>query len=309
MKKILISGANGFIGKHLVEYFTKNNYFVYALVQENTDIDYISRFNNLQIIYFKLEEFSLLKDILPVGIDIFYHLAWHGVTTTLKNDEEIQLSNINYSLNALKVAKDLNIGKIIFTGSMSEYAYNPSKVTGEDAPTPADFYSASKVATHYICDTFARQHNLNFIWCLISSIYGPGREDNNLITYAIKSFLNKQIPEFTKLEQKWDYIYIDDLIRALYKVGKYKNNFSVYPIGSGENKKLSEYVKIIRNTIDENLHMNIGKLPYKTSKIDNSVVDISRLEKDMKFQPKVTFELGIKKTIEYFLNKENFKID
>ena len=63
---------------------------------------------------------------------------------------------------------------------------------------------------------------------------------------------------------------------------------------------MSEYVKIIRDHIDESLPLGIGDLPYKNKTIDNQILDISSLQQDTGFQPKVTFEQGIIKTIDYF---------
>lgn len=154
-------------------------------------------------------------------------------------------------------------------------------------------YSASKVATKYICQTFAKQQGLELIWTAITSIYGPGRNDNNLITYAIKSLLKGEKPSFTKLEQKWDYLYIDDLIDALIATGEKGIGGKTYPIGSGEHRQMSEYVKIIRDHIDESLPLGIGDLPYKNKTIDNQILDISSLQQDTGFQPKVTFEQGL----------------
>lgn len=276
---------------------------MYALVRKGSNCKHILELDNVNIINFEFEKLDLLENILPNNIDLLYHLAWVGVDTNLKNYEEMQLKNIDYSLKMLKLADKLKVKKIIYPGSVSEYAYNDKLLSGFDVPSPTDFYSASKVAVHYICDLYARQHNLNFVWALISSVYGPGREDNNLITYTIKSLLNSEVPSFTKLEQRWDYIYIEDLIDALYKIGESYNCSNIYPIGSGEDRTLFEYVEIIRNIINRNLKLGIGKLPYKSNRIDNSIVDIERLEKDTGFRALYPFEIGIEITIEYFKQK------
>jgi nucleoside-diphosphate-sugar epimerase len=303
MKSVLITGANGFVGSHLTRLFCEMKIKVYALVQCNTDYEIINNLENVDILEFDLGNVLEIKDRLPQDIDVLYHLAWVGVSTIVKNNDDLQLKNIDYSLNVLKLSKALNVKKIICPGSISEYAYNKYAVTGNDVPSPADFYSAAKVATHYVCDIYARQNNLDFNWVLIPSIYGPGREDSNLITYAIKSLLKGERPSFTMLEQRWDYIYIDDLMEALCCVGKKGKKNTVYPIGSGENHQLSYYVTAIRDAIDETLSMGIGDLPYKTNQIDNSVVDISTIQQDTGFYPKYTFEQGILKTINYFKDK------
>lgn len=299
MKSVIIMGANGFIGSHLSKKYLQEEWNVYCLVQKGSN--YV--LDGCKIIEFELDDMEEVEDKLPLKADVFYNLAWVGVSTTYKNDFAMQSQNIDYSLRALKLAERLKCSRIIYPGSVSEYAYTDKPVNGENVPCPADMYSACKTSVHFICDLYARQSNLDFLWVLIPSIYGPGREDNNIITYAIKSFLNKDKPSFTKLEQVWDYLYIDDLITALYLVGIKGNHGKTYVLGTGNAYPLSKYIEIIRNIIDPSLPMGIGELQYKTNKIDNSIVDITLLREDTGFVPQYTFTEGITKTIEYFKKK------
>jgi UDP-glucose 4-epimerase len=299
LNNVIITGADGFIGSKLSIYFANKGKTVYALVHKTNNF---SDYENIIEIPFELDNIECIQGKLPMNADALIHLAWSGVSSDKKNDYEIQFPNVKYSLEVLKLAHKLLTKKVIFTGSVSEYAYCGEVVTGNNIPSPSDYYSAAKVATHYTCDLYARQNDIHFNWLLISSIYGPGRNDNNLITYAIKSLLNGDVPSFTKLEQKWDYIYIDDLISAIYHIYLNGKKGRVYPIGSGHENSLYEYVTIIKNLINPSLKLGVGELPYKTKRIDNSLVDITSLKEDTGFEPLCTFEYGIKKTINYFSN-------
>ena len=195
-----------------------------------------------------------------------------------------------------------HIRRVLFPGSASEYACGHGIVDGKQVPAPSDIYSAAKVANRYVCQVYARQRNVETLWTAITSIYGPGRNDNNLITYAIKSLLFAEKPSFTGLEQVWDYIYIDDLVSALAAVGERGKADKIYPIGSGVSMKMSAYIEIIRDLIDPDLPVGIGDLPYKNKVIDNQIMDIRDLTDDTGFVPKVSFEDGIRQTITYFKN-------
>ena len=300
MEHVMITGAGGFIGCRLADFLIKNDIRVTAIVEPEFEVPDLLYHKNITIIKIDLKSIMDVVDKIPSDIDAIYHFAWVGVDSKLKNEEKVQLKNVEYGLNILKVAGEKSIKKVICPGSASEYACFDGIITGAEAPQPSDMYAATKVAVHYLMDVYAMQKGIDLIWTLVTSIYGPGRKDNNLITYAIKSFLKKEIPSFTKLEQRWDYLHISDLINALYLLGLHGKGGKVYPIGSGEERELSEYVEIIRNCIDPNLKVNIGLLPYKTQRIDNSRVDISRLQVDTGFKPRYTFEKGIRETIEYF---------
>ena len=234
------------------------------------------------------------------NFDIMYHLAWEGVSTTYKNNRNIQIKNIQYAFTVMDLAQYFNCKRVISTGSVSEYAYIEGAVNGKQMPCPSDFYAATKVAVHTYCDLIARQNNFDFNWILIPSIYGPGRDDNNLISYTIKMLLAGNKPSYTKLEQLWDYIYIDDLIRALFLVGDRGRGTKTYVTGFGKSRPMMEYVKIIRDQINKDAELGIGDIPYKTNRIDNAIVDISELTKDTGYCPKVSFEEGIAETIKYF---------
>lgn len=301
MQKVIVTGANGFIGSHLVKRLDETGVDVIALVDPRFDDSSIRGLSKVTIIPFSLQTLeSLHSDERLKEADIVYHLAWAGVHASFRNNEDEQLQNIQYSLDVLKLASHFQISKVLIPGSAAEVSCGDGMITGKESPAPSDMYSATKVATRYLCQTYARQHDMTLIWPLITSIYGPGRDDNNLISYAIKTLLKGEKPSFTKLEQQWDYLYIDDLTEALIVLGD-KGQSDVYPIGSGEYRKMSEYVEIIHRIINPNLPLGIGDLPYKNpNKIDNQMMDISALKRDTDFVPRISFEEGISKTIDYF---------
>ena len=301
MNKVLVIGANGFLGSNLSKKLASEGVEVVALVAKGWDYSPIQGIDYIQCVEFELETLSDLDNqTFLIGVDTIYHMAWAGVSTTLKNEAETQAKNILYGLSVLEFAKRHGINRIIVPGSASEYACGQGIINGKNDSAPSDLYSASKVATRFLCQTYARQHDMELIWTAITSIYGPGRNDNNLITYAIRTLLKGEKPSFTGLEQQWDYLYIDDLIDALIAIGHKGKGGIIYPIGSGEHRQMNEYVKIIRDAINPSLPLGIGDLPYKNKTIDNQILDISSLRKDTGFQPQYTFEKGIKKTIDYF---------
>ena len=305
MRKVIVIGANGFLGNNLVRKLASTGVEVTALVARGMDYSAISTVKNVTCAEFELDTLALLDGHPAVmGADTLYHMAWAGVSTTFKNEAHTQATNILYGLSVVEFAKRNSISKVIVPGSASEYACGNTTINGQNVPSPSDLYSAAKVATHFLCQTYARQNHIDFIWTVITSIYGPGRNDNNLITYTIKTLLQGKKPSFTGLEQQWDYLYIDDLIDALVAVGEKGKGGKVYPIGSGEHCAMVEYVKLVRDLINPSLPLGIGDIPYKNDIIDNQILDISDLIFDTGFHPKYNFENGIKKTIEHFKQQQ-----
>lgn len=302
MKKAIVTGANGFIGSKLINELCSKDYFVYAIVKDkNENISYLPKVDNIQIVYCDLQQILELEHLIvsDTPIDVFFHLAWIGVSTSYKNDFAIQFQNISYAYNAICVADALGCLKFVSTGSLSECAYAGGAVDGSERPSPSDFYSCAKIAARYFCMLYAEKHDININWCLITSLYGPGRLDNNILTYTILALLKGEDTEYTKLEQRWDYTYIDDLISALILVGEKGKNREIYSIGSGENRVLKEYVEVIYRILAPEKELVVGQKPYKTSGIDNSIADISKITRDTGYHPSVCFETGIERTIDF----------
>ena len=302
MKKVVVVGANGFLGSRLSIALADNGYSVVALVDRRFPYDFIKNKCGITVREFILEDIDELNDALIFkNVDTLYHFAWAGVNAQARNNAEVQVHNVMFGLKVMEFAHHHQIKRVIIPGSAAEVSCGDGIITGKEIPAPSDMYSAVKVATRYVCQTYARQNNIELIWTLVTSIYGPGRNDNNLISYVIQTLLKREKPSTTGLEQEWDYLYVDDLIRALVLLGEKGMGDKVYPIGSGEHKQMREYVEIIRNIIDPSLPLGIGDIPYKNpNKIDNQVFDLSMLKKDTGFTPLYSFSRGIEITIDYF---------
>ena len=302
MKNVAIVGANGFIGSNLTKHLAFHGYHVIAMVDPRFDYGFLQSVPNVICVEFSLEHIEdLNEDARFDNIDFLYHLAWVGVNAKYRNDSETQLQNISYGMKVLDFCDIHHIKRVLIPGSAAELSCGNSIISGRECPAPSDMYSATKVAVRYICQTYAKQKNIDLIWPLITSIYGPGRDDNNLISYAIKTLLRGGKPSFTGLEQEWDYLYIDDLMAALEGLGNRGIGGKVYPVASGYHCQMRTYVERIRDVINPALPLGIGELPYKNpEKIDNQVFDISELVDDIGFSPKVQFEEGIMNTIDYF---------
>ncbi len=301
MNKVIIIGADGFLGNRLARFLINHDIQVVAFVPKGFDYSNVTCLTQVTCVEFSFGHLDTLDNIEPIkGVDTIYNMAWIGVNSKDQNNALLQLSNVTCNLEVAEFAKRNGIKKLIIPGSAAQYACSGNVIDGTGEPAPSDFYSAAKVATYYYCSTYCNQNGIDLIWPLITSIYGTGRSDNNLLTYVIKSLLNGEIPSTTKLEQRWDYLHVDDLMQALWLLGQKGKGGRVYPTGSGECRTLREFVEMIRDAINPNLPIGIGEIPYKNKKIDNQELDISLLKKDTGFSPSFSFSEGILDVIEFF---------
>jgi len=299
LRNVIVCGGTGFIGKWLINELLLRNIHVIELVRDKGRIP-SAHMRNDNFSYIETEYINLSNLNIEDDIDCFYYLAWAGVSGKEKNEFLIQLDNIKFAVEAIKLAKKVSAKKFIATGTVAEYVFSENLIDVSAKQTPNDLYGATKTAVHYYLDVLSRQSKQPFIWALLPSTYGEGRTDSNIITYTIVSLLNKKKTKYGNLNQMWDFLYVADVAKALYYLGIEGSPNKVYGIGSGVYKPLKEYLYIIRDIIDPEAVLGIGELPEMSSKTFSSCVDISEIIKDTHFVPQTSFEEGIAKTILYY---------
>lgn len=309
-KTIVITGADGFIGSHLVRWLVEKHCEVHALVVPNSLHLYrIEGIKGVKIHPVLLCNWRNCLTQLPQQPEAVIHLAWKGVSPEYRNSLLHQKENIEHCLDSVQMTKALGASRYILLGSTMEYAMSGEVITDRTAPSPMNAYGAVKVACRYLCAALCKELKIPFIYAVATGIYAPDRRDNNVIYYTINQLLNRRKPSLTKLEQLWDYVHIDDVVEALYLIAIKGKKDSFYCIGHGDRFPLSNYIFKIRELIDPSLPLGIGDIAYGDSKgkLPCSCVDISNLHNDTGFSPKISFEEGIKEVIEA-IKKEQINI-
>lgn len=299
MEKVLVTGADGFIGHHLVNKLLCENKEVYAIVYPGHNIFEGEYRDNFHVKCMDLNQVMNHIREFPAGeIDTMYHFAWAGVRPELRNDLDVQMMNVNMTLDCMKFAIAIGIKKIVFPGSTNEYLYYGKPLNKDAIPSPNNAYGAAKIALRYLCSDYATRNNIEFVYAIVAGIYAADRRDSNVIFYTIDKLLHDEKPVLTKLEQLWDYVYIDDVMEAFFLIGEKGRGGGVYAIGHGDNWALKNYIDIIHRLIDPTLPLGIGEVPYSSDNMPSSCIDLTDIERDTGFRPKVDFEIGIAKVID-----------
>lgn len=300
MKKVIVTGATGFIGKALIKNLSENNIKVYAIVRNINNAKDIININNVELICCNMSEVNQLKNLINnIDIDVFYHLAWSGTSGDLRMNYDLQLMNVKYTCDAVKLAKDLGCNKFVFAGSIMEH--ESIKYVPEDGSYPSRhcIYKTAKLAAHYMGKTMAANIGIDFINAIISNVYGEGEISQRLISSTIKKLLNGEKTSFTSGEQLYDFIYITDAARAFMEIGLQGKPFHSYYIGSGEPMPLKHFLTIIRDCIDKNIDLGLGKVLFDGSSLSYNEFDKDSLFREFNFKCEVSFTQGIIKTIDW----------
>lgn len=249
-------------------------------------------------------ELSGLNDLSLCGaFDAFLHLGWDKTTLSGRDDVDIQLENIKYTLDAVRLAKKLGCEVFIGAGSQAEYGITDKPISASSPVNPQSVYGIAKYAAGKMSYNLCRQLGIRHCWARILSIYGIYDADTTLIMYLIKNFLKGVDVDLTPCEQIWDYMFCDDAALALYSIMEKGKNGAVYCLGGGEGRKLKDYVLDIKEIVGGNSNINFGAREYYPHQPMYLVADISDLTADTGFVPKTPFKEGIKKTVEWLKEK------
>ena len=231
--------------------------------------------------------------------DVFIHLAWGGTFGDARNDKALQDRNYEYSLDAVRLAGRLGCSVFVGAGSQAEYGRVSGMLRADTPPDPENEYGRAKLRASSATQDLCRQLGIRHIWPRILSIYGPYDGENTMVMSVISQLLAGKRPALTAGEQMWDYLYADDAASALMLLAEKGRDGGIYPIGSGTARPLREYIEIIRDEIDPALELGFGEVPYGPKQVMHLCADISDLCKDTGFTPRIGFEEGIRRTIEF----------
>ena len=316
--KIAISGATGAVGHALIAEFIKQNMDVIVLcrktsnrinslcneIEKMTGIDCKQLQQLISIWFIELSEYHDMSlkfsdDMKKQygNCDIFFHLAWNGTTGEERNNCELQSKNIEYALDAVKLAKKMGCHTFVGAGSQAEYGRVDGRLSSDTPTHPESEYGMAKLKASQETRTLCKQLEIKHIWTRILSVYGPYDTPNSMVMSSIQKLLNREIPKYTKGEQQWDFLYSEDAGKALLAAGIYGKDGEIYPVGSGKTKSLSEYIEMIRNEIDPKAQIELGAIPYAEKQVMYLCADITKLKEDTGFAPTIEFDEGIRRIL------------
>jgi nucleoside-diphosphate-sugar epimerase len=219
-------------------------------------------------------------------------MSWEKTFGASRDDAEVQMRNIQYTLDACHLAKRCGCKAFVGAGSQAEYGIQSVDLTPDLPVSPESGYGIAKFAAGKLSAMLCKSIGIRQNWVRILSVYGPNDGENTLISYVIKELKAGRSPELTKCEQIWDYIYADDAADAILAIAEHGIDGKVYPLGSGKGRKLSEYIEDIRNKINPSIPVKYGAKDYYPHQPMHLVSDIQQLTEDTGWKPQYSFSEG-----------------
>lgn len=299
MKEAIITGANGFVGRHLVRELIQQGCKVWAIIR-NDHKNNLEGINDIEIINCDMSEVEQLINKIQLKHPndcVFYHLAWEGHSGTARGNYTLQIKNIQRTMNAANIAKQLGCNKFIMAGSVTQLMYKDYLFKDFVSPEIVTCYPIGKICADMMLKCVCKEIQLDYCWTYIANFYGEDDTTKNFINFLIDSYLDNSVPTLTPAEQLADFIHVSDVAKALVCVGEKGISKKSYYIGYGNPRPLKEYIQIIHDEINPSLETGIGLKPFEGQSVDYSKINCSSLSDDTGFKPEINFQKGILKTI------------
>lgn len=319
MKTFFITGGAGFIGSTLTEKLLNEGNNVIVIdnfcdyynpkLKENNISNFVNN-ENYKLYRGDIRNRSDIKKIFDENnIDVIIHLAaMAGVRPSIENPLLYQEVNGIGTQNVLEEAKLHNINNLVMASSSSVYGNCKEAPFHEDmivdyAISP---YAATKKANEVMAHVYHKLNKMNIIMLRFFTVYGPKQRPDLAINKFTRLMLNgEEIPMYGDGSTSRDYTFVGDIVDGICRACNYVlNNENVYEIiNLGSNNPIS--LKQMINTISKvlNIEPKINQLPMQPGDVDRTYADITKAKRILGYEPKTTFEEGIKCFIDWY--KEN----
>jgi nucleoside-diphosphate-sugar epimerase len=297
--RLLVTGATGFIGQHLVNRLIEQGHIVLALTRSVALLQvnhYPDKMFYLQS-SLKLDE-NTLEKIKQFEPDTLIHLAWEKIPDF---SFEISFANLqNQILFFRNLFSISSLKKIIVTGSCWEYNKKTGVCTESDICISGNYFTWAKNSLRDFLEFECLQKNINFIWSRVFYVYGPQQRKGSLIHSVIENIQNGIVPELKTPFNSNDFIYVDDVADGLIQFAVNDVPSGIYNLGNGESIPIIDVVSKIEILIHGKDILSssvIENAPKSSVKNINFWADMGKTYNTLKWQPQTSLTLGIEKSL------------
>jgi nucleoside-diphosphate-sugar epimerase len=321
MKKVLITGAEGFIGSHIVEKFIKlKTYKVYAMVLYNSfgdigNLNFIKEKNskNLKIFFGDLKDENTYFPILKKCDFVINLASLISVNYSYIAEKSYFENNIIGAVNLFRLCRHIKIKKIIHFSSSEVYG-TPKKIpiTENFLFNPQSPYAASKASVDFIAKSFFYSYDLPVVILRPFNNFGPRQSNRAVIPTIINQIMNSNKIILGNINTKRDFLYVEDTVDAVIKCLNAKNNILGEEINIGTNHffTIKQIVIMIKKIFNKNIKIVINqkKIRPKNSEVQFLLCDYTKATKKLKWTPKYfgkkKFIKALNITIRHYLNNK-----
>lgn len=303
-KRVIITGATGFVGANLVHRLLRDGHDVHLFVRENYNpwrIESIRSEMHLHEVDLGNIE-TLTMAVRRIQPDWIFHLAAYGSYSSQTDLHKMVQTNVVGTVNLVEACLKVGFEAFINTGSSSEYGFKDYAPSEKEWLEPNSHYAVTKASATLFCRYTAQFQNVHLVTLRLYSVYGPYEEPTRLIPMLILHGLKGELPPLVNPNVVHDFIYIDDVIEAYVLTASVleQEPGAIYNVGTGVQTAMGEVVKTARQVLEIDVEPNWGSMPNRHWDIHVWVADNKKIREELGWYPKYNFEQGFRLMLNWF---------
>jgi len=303
MKRVIVTGATGFVGANLVRQLLKDGQQVHLLVRPGYTPWRIQAIrNDVHLYEVDFQQAEKLSGIIrQIGPDWIFHLAAYGAYSSQTDLTRMVETNITGTINLVEACLQTGFESFINTGSSSEYGFKTIAPAETEWLEPNSHYAITKASATLYCRYTSQVCNARLHTLRLYSVFGPYEDPQRLMPALIKYGLMNKLPPLVGPDTARDYVYVDDVIDA-YLLAATKTNHepgAIYNVGSGIQTPLHEVVQVARRVLGITVEPEWGSMPQRMWDTTTWVANNKKIHNELGWKPRFTFEQGFRKMVDW----------
>jgi len=309
MKRVVITGATGFIGANLSYRLLQEGHTLHLFVSEDFTkwrIESLCDDVNLHKIDFQNKD-DLRNTIKKIQPDWVFHLAAYGSRPTQFDLTQTVQTNISGTINFVEACVENGFEVFVNTGSSSEYGFKDHAPSEKERLDPNSYYALTKAFATLFCRHMAQRFHLCISTLRLYSVYGPYEDPARLIPKLILCGLKGELPPLVSPNVAHDFIHVDDVIDAymLAAENRQQEQGAVYNVGTGRQVLMHQVVDIARRVMNIPKEPEWGSMGNRNWDTHTWVADNRLIKKKLDWYPRYDFESGFRQTHAWFQDNPN----
>lgn len=303
MKRVLLTGATGFVGANLARRLVRDGHSVHLLVRPqhaSWRIEGLRDALSLEIADLTDAQAvaSAVRRIRPEWI---FHLAAHGAYSQQTDPARIVHTNTLGTIHLLDACLETGFEAFVHAGSSSEYGARNHPPSESERLEPNSTYAVAKAAATHYCRHIARHRGVHAVTLRLYSVYGPYEEPTRLLPTLAVHALEGCLPPLVNPDIARDFVWVDDVVDAFLAAASEAGSEpgAIFNVGTGRQTTLRDAVEIVRRTLGLSAEPQWGSMPDRRWDTDVWVADVRRIEQELGWKARVDFEAGFLKLVDW----------
>ena len=304
MKRVILTGATGFIGANLARRLLHDGHEIHLLVRPGYTqwrIEAIRSDVHLREVNLGDEE-ALTRIVGNIRPDWVFHLAAHGAYSWQTDLRQMVQTNIIGTINLVEACLETGFDAFVNTGSSSEYGFKDHAPSETEWLEPNSYYAVTKASATLFCRYTAQRRSVHLPTLRLYSVYGPYEEPKRLMPTLILHGLKGKLPPLVHPDVARDFVYVDDVSEAylLATAQTDREPGAVYNVGTGVQTSLRDVVDVAQQVMDITVEPEWDSMPDRQWDTNVWVSDNRKIQDELGWRPRHTFEQDFRLMVHWF---------